>query len=107
MVGILGMSELLLRSDLQGLQREMAATVLRSGESLLKILNDILDFSKMEAGKLRIDRIDFDLRATITDAVALLAEKAQGKGLELLIDFTPDLPPELSGRSRTDTADCS
>lgn len=97
MIGVLGMSELLLNTALDDNQRGLAATIHGSGEALLKLLNDILDFSKMDAGKVSLEEIDFDLRTVVEGAVALLGEKAQAKDLELLCRFAPDLPTAWRG----------
>jgi len=97
MIGVLGMSELLLHTALDDNQRGLAATIHGSGEALLKLLNDILDFSKMDAGKVGLEEIDFDLRTVVEGAVALLGEKAQAKDLELLCRFAPDLPSAWRG----------
>jgi PAS domain S-box-containing protein len=90
MNGVIGMTGLLLDTELTPEQREYAATVQHSGEHLLMIINDILDFSKIEAGRLTLDQLAFDLRLMIEDALDLVAAQAQGKGLELvgLIDAT-------------------
>jgi signal transduction histidine kinase/DNA-binding response OmpR family regulator len=97
MNGILGMTELLLRSDLNAKQRRFAITMQRSGESLLSIIGDILDFSKIEAGKLSLERIPFDLRQAIEDVVSLLAEGAQRKGLAFAFHLDDDLPKTVEG----------
>jgi PAS domain S-box-containing protein len=97
MNGVLGMTELLLETDLTSTQRRFAETVQRSGTSLLAIINDILDFSKIEAGKLELERIDFDLRQTVEDTIELLAERAHSKGLELALSLPVDLPSRLKG----------
>ena len=88
--GVLGMTELLLNTRLDPTQERYAATILRSGRSLLGVINDILDFSKIEAGKLELQAGAFDLRELVEDVVELLAEGAHGKGLELALDMAPD-----------------
>jgi PAS domain S-box-containing protein len=97
MNGVLGMTNLLLATELSGEQLDYALTVRSSGESLLAIINDILDFSKMEAGKMTIDPIPFDLVLAIEDAVELLSIRAAEKGVELILDCSPGLPRRVIG----------
>ncbi|MDL1967839.1 MAG: response regulator [Deltaproteobacteria bacterium] len=99
MNGVLGMTELLLGTELSDRQRGFAQTIQRSGDSLLGIINDILDFSKIEAGKLMIDTYDFNLRDMVEETAAMLAERAHIKGLELIPVLPVDLSVALSGDS--------
>jgi PAS domain S-box-containing protein len=95
--GVLGMTSLLLDSDLRAEQREFAETVRLSGESLLVLLNDILDFSKIEAGQLDLESIDFDPRSLVEDVAGLLCLPAHNKGLELACSLPIDMPPMVRG----------
>jgi two-component system, sensor histidine kinase and response regulator len=95
--GVLGMTELLIDTELDENQRRMAQTAYRSAETLLSLINDILDFSKIEAGKLELDEIAFDLPELIEDLAALFAPQAHAKGLELLYELTPGLPARVLG----------
>ena len=97
MNGVLGMTELLLGSELSERERHFAETVHDSGRSLLKIINDILDFSKIEAGKLELETIDFDLAQVLGGVVELLFERAHRSGLELLLDMQAGLHTRLRG----------
>ena len=97
MNGVLGMTHLLLDSELTADQRRHAETVRSSAESLLTVLNDILDFSKIEAGKLELERLDFDLADLLEDFAALLAPRAQEKGVEFICAAAPDVPARLCG----------
>src|SRR4051812_8425947 len=95
--GVIGMTELLLQSELTAEQREQASTAARSGEALLAVINDILDFSKIEAGKLELDVHDFDLREAVEDVCEMLAPQAHGKGLELMAWIDDDVPATVGG----------
>jgi len=97
MNGVIGMTGLLMDTELTAEQREYAETVRRSGETLLTIINDILDFSKIEAGKIDFEDTDFELRVTVEDVLELLAERAYGKGLELAYLPHANLPGWVGG----------
>ena len=93
MNAILGMTELLMGTNLSDKQRRYAQSVFRSGESLLEIINDILDFSKIEAGRLELAPTDFSLQTMLDDTLELMAPRAHEKGLEIASHFQPGLPP--------------
>ena len=95
MNGVIGMTGLLLDTDLTREQREYAETVRSSGNTLLTIIDDILDFSKIEAGKLHLETIDFDLQMEVEAVAGLLAERAHDKGLELVSFVEDDVPSAL------------
>ena len=97
MNGVIGMTGLLLDTELSDEQRRYAETVRNSGESLLALLNDILDFSKIEAGKLELEILDFDLSILLDDFADTLAVRAHEKGLELLCSTDLNIPTLLSG----------
>ena len=97
MNGVIGMTGLLLETELTEEQREYAERISGSGEALLTIINDILDFSKIEAGKLDLEILDFDLRTTIDEMNDILAVRAQEKGLEYVSSIEPNMPCLLKG----------
>ncbi|MBN8525099.1 MAG: response regulator [Planctomycetes bacterium] len=97
MNGILGMTELLLGMALPAEQADMVRTVNRSAEALLAILNDILDYSKIEAGRLELEAIEFDLPQLVYDVAELFRGRIQGGAVELLVHVAPDAPTHCLG----------
>lgn len=98
MNGILGMTELLLNTELSKDQYRFADTVQRSGQHLLSIINDILDFSKIESGHMELETVDFELVKLIEDTLIMFAQPADEKGLELAAQFIPpNIPIAIKG----------
>jgi len=97
MNGVIGMTELLLGTDITKEQRDYLETLNTSSEYLLNLINDILDLSRIEAGRLELEEIDFDLRTTLEGAARALSPKAHEKGLELICHIPPDVPTALMG----------
>lgn len=97
MNGVLGMAQLLADTPLNTEQREYVGIIDHCGQSLLAVINDILDISKIEAGKLRLESISFDVRQMLQDIMPLMRQSAQEKQLELLADLAQDLPDTLVG----------
>jgi signal transduction histidine kinase/ActR/RegA family two-component response regulator len=97
MNGVLGMTELLLRTDLSDRQRNFAGTAHRSGEALLALINDILDFSKIEAGKLELESVPVDLRQIVDDVLGMVRVSAGSRGIQMLPEVDPGLPQFLCG----------
>ncbi len=97
MNAIIGMAYLALKTDLTPRQREYLKKIQGSSQHLLGIINDILDYSKIEAGKLNVEAIEFELDKVLDNVAALIAEKAFDKGLELIVDIDPSIPNNLIG----------
>ena len=97
MNAVIGMTHLVLKTGLTPRQREYVRKIQSSSQMLLGILNDILDFSKIDAGKLVVERIDFELDRVLDNVAAMVAERTAGKGLELIIDVAADVPNNLIG----------
>jgi two-component system sensor histidine kinase/response regulator len=97
MNGVLGMAELLRATHLSSDQRELVEALASSGDALMTIIDDILDFSKVEAGKLEIESVDFDLRTCIEEAVELFAPRADAKKVGLAIFFDENVPTFVAG----------
>jgi PAS domain S-box-containing protein len=97
MNAIIGMTELALETKMSAEQRQFLGTVKSSAASLLNLINDILDFSKAEAGKEKLECVEFPLRETIEETLKSLAPRAQEKEIELASRFAPDVPDDLIG----------
>ncbi|MDL2279958.1 response regulator [Desulfovibrio sp. OttesenSCG-928-G11] len=97
--GVIGMADILLRTDLSQEQSAMATAIKVSGDALLLVLNDILDLSKVESGKLHLDPAPFKLRDTLFAPARSVAHIAYGKGIELIVDISDDVPDNLVGDS--------
>ena len=101
--GVIGMTDLVLETELNGEQREYLETVKSSADGLLSVIEDILDFSKIEAGKLELDPVEFGLRQLLNSTLKTLALRADKKGVELISHIRPDVPDGLiadAGRVR-------
>ncbi len=97
MNGMIGMVELLLSSDLSDKQRHFASTARQSGLALLQVINDILDLSKIEADKLDLEPVEFDLRESVQNVVTLFAVSAEQRNLHLHCEIAPEFPSRLRG----------
>ena len=97
MNAIIGMSHLALKTELTPRQHDYISKIQQSGQHLLGIINDILDFSKVEAGKLSMERIPFELDKVLQNVATVIVDKASAKGLELICDVAPEVPQSLIG----------
>ena len=95
--GVIGLSELLNRTELTERQRRLADGIDNAGRQLLALVNDILDLSKIEAGRLELEQVDFDPRSVIEQSSLVVAEPARRKSLELVVSCQPDLPTAVRG----------
>lgn len=95
--GVIGMSELLLKTSLSPEQKDYVNTAISSGESLLAIISDILDLSKLEAGKLTLERVEFNLRELVEDAASLVSATAQRKQVEVIANYPSSVPSTFFG----------
>jgi signal transduction histidine kinase/CheY-like chemotaxis protein len=100
MNAIIGLSQLVLKTDLTPRQRDYVLKTQSSGQHLLGIINDILEFSKIEAGKLSVETVDFDLDKVLENVRNLISEKASAKGLELIFDIEPSVSTHFRGDPR-------
>ncbi|HTF90533.1 MAG TPA: response regulator [Planctomycetota bacterium] len=97
MNGIIGMTSLLLETPMSASQSEYMQTVRSCSEALLSLINDILDFSKVEAGKVELELVDFELRTVVEEVLDVVAERAHAKGIELCVQISPEVPTRLCG----------
>lgn len=95
--GVIGLNDLLMRSELDTDQQRLVSGVQVASRALLSIINDVLDFSKIEAGMLQLERLDFEVRPVFDQVASVLAEAARAKGLELIVSCHPDVPRVLAG----------
>jgi signal transduction histidine kinase/CheY-like chemotaxis protein len=97
MNGILGMAELLAKTDLNARQKTFTEVIVKSGNALVAIINDILDFSKIDAGRMTLDEVPFALGEAVEDVAALMASRVSEKDLELIVRIDPKLPAQVVG----------
>lgn len=107
MNGVIGMTRLLLETPLSDEQRGFVDAVHDAGQALLTIINDILDLSRMEAGRLELDSIDFDLRGVLERVIAIVEPRARAKGLALTLEVAPEVPGRCAGTRAGCVRSCS
>ena len=95
--GVIGLTELLSRTELTEHQRRLTDGIDQAGRALLGLVNNVLDFSKIEAGHLDLESVDFDPRSIVEQGASIVAEQARAKGLELVVSFEPGLPAAVRG----------
>lgn len=95
--GVIGLNDLLLRTELEPDQKRLASGVQVASRALLSVINDVLDFSKIKAGKLELERVDFEVRSAFDQVASVLAETARSKDLELVVSCHPEVPEVLAG----------
>jgi signal transduction histidine kinase/DNA-binding response OmpR family regulator len=95
--GVIGLTDLLLRTELDPHQQRLASGTQVASRALLSVVNDILDFSKIESGRLELENVDFEVRSVFDQVASVLAESARSKGLELIVSCHPDVPELLNG----------
>ena len=97
MNAVIGMTDLVLDTDLEDTQREYLSIVKSSADALLGLINDILDFSKIEAGKLKFDEAEFSMQAIADEVADMFLAKFREKKIEFVVDIDPDIPTILIG----------
>ncbi len=94
---IMGMTQLLLESELNTDQRELSQVIHRAGETLISLVNDVLDLSKIDAGKVELERIEFDLHRHLSDVLSMVSERLASKQLDCCLELSPDVPAMVYG----------
>ena len=97
MNGILGLADILMESRLDEEQQEILSTIKKSADTLMVVLNDVLDYSKIVSGKITLEDLEFDLESSIHATIHLFAGQAERKGVEIILDYAPELPRHFKG----------